>query len=69
MWLASVGATVLGMILVGGYTRLSRAGLSMTKWSPLGTLPPRSNEEWDKEFAHYKEFPEYQLKNQGMSLN
>lgn len=43
IWLASVGATVLGMILVGGYTRLSRAGLSMTKWTPLGQLPPRTN--------------------------
>ena len=68
LWLASVGATVLGMILVGGYTRLSRAGLSMTKWNPLGTLPPRDTKAWEEEFTHYKEFPEYQLKNKDLSL-
>lgn len=59
-WL--VGATGLlgGMILVGGYTRLSGSGLSMTSWKFQGKWLPRGQSEWEKEFERYKEFPEYQ---------
>ena len=47
------------MIILGGYTRLSKSGLSMTKWKPLDIKYPRTQEQWEKEFEHYKEFPEF----------
>ncbi|EER15165.1 cytochrome c oxidase assembly protein cox15, putative, partial [Perkinsus marinus ATCC 50983] len=49
-----------GMVLVGGYTRLSGAGLSMTNWKFQGSLPPNTPEAWEHEFLRYQEFPEYQ---------
>jgi len=42
------------MILLGGYTRLSKSGLSMTKWKPIAYKYPRTQEEWDMEFENYK---------------
>lgn len=51
---------VFGMIHVGGVTRLTKSGLSMTDWSPLGSLPPMSLAEWQKEFDRYKQFPEWE---------
>ena len=48
------------MVVVGGITRLTRSGLSMTDWRPQGKRWPRNDEEWDAEFSRWKEFPEYQ---------
>jgi len=59
-WILGTAASVVGMIHVGGVTRLTQSGLSMTSWSPLGSLPPTTDEEWQKEFARYKTFPEWQ---------
>ena len=59
-WILGTAASVVGMIHVGGVTRLTKSGLSMTDWSPLGSLPPITQEEWEKEFARYKTFPEWQ---------
>ena len=57
------------MIAVGGLTRLTDSGLSITEWKPVtGALPPMSAEAWDIEFEKYKAIPEYQLQNKGMSL-
>ncbi|MAU41713.1 MAG: heme A synthase [Kordiimonas sp.] len=68
-WLLCVCALVFLMVMVGGITRLMEAGLSMVRWEPLsGILPPLSEAEWQQEFAHYKEYPEYQKINKGMSL-
>jgi cytochrome c oxidase assembly protein subunit 15 len=64
LWLLSVSATVFGMVLLGGYTRLSRSGLSMVKWHPHKVGLPRGQEEWAKEFEEYKKFPEYYLINE-----
>jgi cytochrome c oxidase assembly protein subunit 15 len=50
---------VIGMIHVGGVTRLTRSGLSMTDWNPIGGLPPISKQEWEIEFDRYKQFPEW----------
>lgn len=47
------------MIVLGGYTRLSNSGLSMVRWKPIDPKLPSNDEEWEKEFEHYKEFPEY----------
>ena len=58
------------MILVGGLTRLTDSGLSITEWRPItGALPPLSSENWLLEFEKYKQIPEYELQNKGMSLS
>lgn len=65
-----VGASVFSIIILGGYTRLTRSGLSMVKWHPHKVGLPRNQEEWEKEFEEYKGFPEYYLlnKHKGMDL-
>ena len=59
-WILGTATAVVGMIHVGGVTRLTQSGLSMTNWSPLGSLPPITQEEWEAEFSRYKTFPEWQ---------
>lgn len=59
-WILGTGLSVVGMIHVGGVTRLTQSGLSMTTWSPLGTLPPITRDEWETEFTRYKTSPEWQ---------
>jgi cytochrome c oxidase assembly protein subunit 15 len=57
------------MIMLGGATRLTHAGLSIVEWKPItGIIPPLTENQWLVEFAKYQQFPEYQLINQGMSL-
>ncbi len=57
------------MIVVGGVTRLTHSGLSITEWQPsVGALPPMSAEQWDETFRKYQATPEYQQVNRGMSL-
>ena len=69
-WLALVALLVFAMIVLGGVTRLTNSGLSMTDWKPVtGWLPPLSHEAWMAEFERYKAFPEYQKINKGMSLS
>lgn len=68
-WLWIVAALVFVMVIVGGATRLTGSGLSITEWKPItGALPPLSAEVWADEFAKYRESPQYKLLNQGMSL-
>ncbi|MBF9050516.1 heme A synthase [Roseobacter sp. HKCCD9010] len=68
-WLMALFALVVVMIAVGGLTRLTDSGLSITEWAPLsGAIPPLSAEAWDAEFEAYRAIPEYKLQNQGMSL-
>jgi cytochrome c oxidase assembly protein subunit 15 len=60
---------VFGMIVVGGTTRLTHSGLSITEWQPIvGTLPPLTAEDWQQTFDKYKATPEYQKVNSGMTL-
>ncbi len=69
IWLGVIFALVGVMILVGGLTRLTDSGLSITEWAPItGAKPPASEAEWAIEFEKYKAIPEYQLQNKGMSL-
>ncbi|MBE9540448.1 MAG: COX15/CtaA family protein [Proteobacteria bacterium] len=69
MWLIFCSAVVLGMIILGGVTRLTHSGLSMVEWRPLvGIIPPTSEAEWVRVFEKYQQFPEYQKKNLGMDL-
>lgn len=53
-WLFLTAAGVLGMIVLGGYTRLTHSGLSMADWSPYTKRYPRNDEEWNVEFDKYK---------------
>ena len=59
-WILGTSGLVAGMVHVGGVTRLTQSGLSMTDWKPLGSLPPLNEQEWEAEFSRYKQFPEYQ---------
>jgi len=69
LWLYAVAALVFTMVLVGGATRLTESGLSITEWRPvMGTLPPLSENEWQAEFEKYRAIPQYRELNRGMSL-
>ncbi len=69
-WLLSVAALVFLMVVVGGITRLTESGLSITEWKPVtGALPPLNAAEWAAEFEKYRQIPEYQQINRGMSLS
>jgi cytochrome c oxidase assembly protein subunit 15 len=68
-WLLVVAALVFLMVVVGGITRLTESGLSITRWEPVsGTLPPLNAEQWQAEFDAYKTSPQYQKINRGMTL-
>ena len=70
LWLITLFVLVGCMIAVGGLTRLTDSGLSITEWRPLtGAIPPLSDAAWDTEFEKYQQIPEYQLQNLGMSLS
>jgi cytochrome c oxidase assembly protein subunit 15 len=69
IWLLAVAALVLAMVVVGGATRLTESGLSITEWQPVaGALPPLSDAQWELQFEKYKAIPQYQALNPGMSL-
>ena len=59
IWLLASGLSVVLIVLVGGYTRIKNAGLSMAYWKPLSLAFPTSTAAWEKEYTLYKEFPEY----------
>lgn len=59
IWLFGCAAWVFSMVVLGGVTRLTRSGLSMTDWKFTGSLPPLNDEEWLIEFEKYKQSPEY----------
>jgi cytochrome c oxidase assembly protein subunit 15 len=68
-WLLACCVMVFGMIVVGGATRLTHSGLSITEWQPIvGTLPPLSESDWMVAFDKYRQTPEYLQVNKGMSL-
>ncbi len=70
LWLLAICACLLAMIVVGGATRLTDSGLSITEWRPVtGTIPPLSDAAWQSEFEKYKQIPEYRYINKGMSLD
>jgi len=69
-WLLTVAGVVFLMIAVGGLTRLTQSGLSMTEWKPImGTLPPLSDADWQEMFDKYQQSPEYKKINTGMSMD
>jgi cytochrome c oxidase assembly protein subunit 15 len=69
IWLFVVAALVFAMVILGGSTRLTNSGVSITQWELLsGTIPPLNPGQWQAEFEHYKQIPQYRLMNQGMTL-
>ena len=68
-WLYAVAALVFLMVSVGGATRLTGSGLSITEWQPIvGVLPPLSEADWLEAFARYRQIPQYEHVNRGMGL-
>jgi heme a synthase len=68
-WLLAVAALVFIMVVVGGITRLTESGLSITEWKPIsGAIPPLTQADWEAAFAAYKKIPEYAEVNVGMTL-
>ena len=69
-WLDLVAALVVAIVIVGGITRLTESGLSITQWKPVtGIIPPLSEAAWQAEFARYRQIPEYTQINRGMTLD
>jgi len=69
-WLFAVAALVFAMLVVGGITRLTESGLSITEWKPVtGAIPPLTEAQWLDAFHKYQQIPEYKEINRGMSLS
>ena len=59
IWLFTVAGLIVAMVIVGGITRLTESGLSITEWKPIsGAIPPLTDAAWQAEFANYKRIPE-----------
>lgn len=68
-WLYTVAFLIFTLIIVGGATRLTESGLSITEWKPIhGVIPPLSSAEWQEEFELYQRIPQYTELNAGMTL-
>jgi cytochrome c oxidase assembly protein subunit 15 len=69
LWLLAVALVILAMVTIGGLTRLTGSGLSITEWQPImGALPPLNDAQWAQAFAKYRHIPQYTIENRGMSL-
>lgn len=69
VWLMILFVMVLSMIVLGGATRLTGSGLSITEWAPVtGTIPPLNEADWQAEFEAYKQIPQYSQVNPDMDL-
>lgn len=70
IWLYAMAGFVLLMVVVGGITRLTESGLSITSWKPIsGTIPPLNDAQWQAEFEAYKQIPQYEVNNSWMTVN
>ena len=68
-WLWCVAALIVAIVVVGGITRLTESGLSITEWKPLtGIIPPLTDAQWQAEFANYRKIPQYEAIHAGMTL-
>ncbi|MGU3398381.1 COX15/CtaA family protein [Brucellaceae bacterium D45D] len=68
-WLYAVFLVLIAIVMVGGATRMTGSGLSITEWKPIhGVIPPLNHAEWMEEFDKYRQIPQYQQINKGMSL-
>jgi cytochrome c oxidase assembly protein subunit 15 len=69
LWLAGCAAWTFSMVVLGGATRLTRSGLSMTEWRFAGEALPRTAEDWEREFAKYRASPEFRLVHSHMTVD
>lgn len=68
-WLWFVAVLIVAIVVVGGITRLTESGLSITEWKPLtGIIPPLTDAQWQAEFANYRKIPQYEAIHAGMTL-
>ena len=69
LWLILVAVMIFAMVIVGGATRLTNSGLSITEWQPLlGAIPPLNDADWQTAFAKYQQSSQYRLQNTGMAM-
>lgn len=69
LWLLSMAAVIMAMVTIGGLTRLTGSGLSITEWDPImGVIPPLSDMDWADAFAKYQRIPQYIIENRGMTM-
>src|SRR3712207_476583 len=69
-WIYTLAALVVLMVAVGGATRLTGSGLSITEWRPVtGAIPPLTEQAWLVEFEKYRQISQYELVNKGMTLS
>src|ERR1700761_8183475 len=69
-WLLAVALVILAMVTIGGLTRLTGSGLSITQWEPImGAIPPLNQREWMDAFTQYQRIPQYIVENRGMTLD
>ena len=69
LWLFACAVLVFAMVVIGGITRLTGSGLSITEWKPImGALPPMNAADWSEAFEKYKAIPQYAQVNAGMSM-
>jgi heme a synthase len=69
IWLLAVAALIVVMLAVGGLTRLTGSGLSITEWEPImGAIPPLNHADWADAFQKYRQIPQYRIENPGMTL-
>jgi cytochrome c oxidase assembly protein subunit 15 len=69
-WLYFIAVLIIAMVVVGGATRLTHSGLSITEWQPIhGVIPPLSAAEWQEEFQKYQQIPEFKILNPDMTLS
>lgn len=70
IWLYALATMVLLIVFVGGATRLTESGLSITEWEPIhGVIPPLNQTEWQEEFAKYQQIPQFEVVNPDMTLS
>jgi heme a synthase len=69
IWLGIVVLALFALVMVGGATRLTQSGLSITEWKPIhGVVPPLNDQQWQEEFDLYKRIPQYQKMNSDMTI-
>ena len=69
LWLFGVAAMIFAMVVIGGITRLTESGLSITEWKPIsGVIPPLTEADWQREFDLYRQIPEFQKRRPDMTL-
>src|SRR2546429_6216755 len=69
-WLFVVALLIVAMVVLGGATRLTHSGLSITEWQPIhGVVPPLDASGWQEEFQKYQQIPEFKLVNPAMTLD